>query len=205
MRTKSGNKERAIAEAAVKVFARDGFHGAKISRIAKEANVATGSVYLYFRNKQSILQHLFIEIWQRIHDQLLAVVSRPDSSPREKLEDFIDRILALFSKSPNLALVFVNEQHHLVREGSGEFMQYYEDFLALGEEVVREGVRTGEFRNDIDPRIISNFVFGGLRQLLQQWARSPKDFRIGAIRQVIKTMTVNGLVTLPRPDPALSD
>ena len=194
MRYRIGNKERDIADAAVKVFARDGFHGAKITKIAKKAGVATGSVYLYFHNKESILHHLFNEIWQRIRDQLLGVVSRSDTTPKDKLEDIVDRIFALFSKNPALALVFVNEQHHLIREGTGEFMRYYEDFLKLGEEVVRDGVRLGQFRSDVDPRVFSNFVFGGMRQLLQLWALSQKDFPLNTIRQVIKTVTVGGIL-----------
>ena len=197
MRTRSGNKERDIANAAIKVFARDGFHGAKITKIAAEAGVATGSVYLYFHNKESILHHLFNEIWQRIRDQLLSVVSRSDTTPKDKLEDIFNRIFALFSKNPDLALVFVNEQHHLIREGTGEFMRYYEDFLKLGEEVVRDGIRLGQFRDDIEPRVFSNFVFGGIRQLLQLWAHSQKDFSLTAIRQAIKTVAVGGILKHP--------
>ncbi len=200
MRKRSGNKERDIANAAVKVFARDGFHGAKITRIAKEAGVATGSVYLYFHNKESILHHLFIEIWQRIRDQLAIVASRTETSPRDKVEEIIDRVFMLFSKNPDLALVFVNEQHHLVREGTADFMKYYEDFLKLGEEVVREGIRIGQFRPEIDPRVASNFVFGGLRQLLQRWAISKGDFPLITIRRAIKTIAISGLLKQPDSD-----
>lgn len=194
MRRRSGNKSQDITNAAVKVFARDGFHGAKITRIAQEAGVATGSVYLYFRNKESILHHLFNEIWQRIRDQLAIVISRRDTTPREKVEEIIDRVVMLFSKNPDLALVFVNEQHHLVRKGSAEFMRYYEDFLKLGEDVVREGIRRGEFRPEIDPRVASNFVFGGLYQLLQRWAISQGEFPLITIRRGIRAIAVSGLM-----------
>lgn len=197
MRTKSGNKDRDIANAAIKVFARDGFHGARITRIAEEAGVATGSVYLYFKNKESILHHLFFEIWQRIRDQFMGVVSRADITPREKLEELVDRIFALFSRNPSLALVFVNEQHHLVREGTAEFMKYYEDFLKLTEDVIRDGVKKGQFRKDVDARVFSNFVFGGMRQLLQHWARSQKEFPLNSIRQGIRIIAIQGILKTP--------
>jgi len=198
MRSRTGNKEKSIADAAVSVFARDGFHGARIASIAKEAGVATGSVYLYFRNKESILHHLFHQIWQRIRDQLVLVVNKSDKTPKEKVEDIVDRLFALFSRDPALAQVFVNEHYLLLREGTGAFVKYYEDFLLMGEEVVRDGIRQGQFRADIDPRIYSNFVFGGIRQLLQFWARAPREYSFNSIRQRIKTIALNGL--LPQSD-----
>jgi TetR/AcrR family fatty acid metabolism transcriptional regulator len=84
MRRKSGDKEKSIANAAIKVFARDGFHGAKITRIAEEAGVATGSVYLYFKNKESILKHLFSQLWQELHEAFDIAVHRTDLSAQGK-------------------------------------------------------------------------------------------------------------------------
>lgn len=194
MRRRSGDKQKSIANAAVKVFARDGFHGAKITRIAEEAGVATGSVYLYYRNKESILHHLFSELWQAMHDSFESLLERKDCSAQEKIELLIDNIFDLFSQNPPLALLFVNEQHHLLREGTGEFMHYYIDFLRMGEQVVRDGIRRGEFTTDIEPRSFTNFVFGGIRQLLHQWARAPRQFPLNTIRRNIKDITMHGLL-----------
>jgi TetR/AcrR family fatty acid metabolism transcriptional regulator len=198
MRRRSGDKERKILNAATKVFARDGFHGAKISRIASEAGVATGSVYLYFRNKESILHQLFARLWRQLHEEFEGVVHQPALEPREKVEQIIDRILDQFSKDPSLALLFVNEQHQLLRQGTGEFMQYYVDFLQLGERVVREGIARGDFRSEIDPRIFTNLVFGATRQLLHQWARAPRQFPLDTVRHEIKSVFLNGLLS-PSP------
>lgn len=196
MRRKTGDKERRIAEAAVQVFARDGFHGAKITRIAKEAGVATGSVYLYFRNKESILHHLFARLWRELHTAF-AEVYNADLSARAKVEEIIDRLLDQFEKNPSLALLFVNEQHQLLRDGTGEFMQYYVDFLQLGERIVREGMRSEEFRSDTDARIFTNLVFGGVRQLLHQWARAPRQFPLQSVRSEIKRIILHGLLSTP--------
>lgn len=195
MRRKSGDKEKSIANAAIKVFARDGFHGAKITRIAEEAGVATGSVYLYFKNKESILQHLFTQLWQELHVAFDEAVRREDLSARERIEEIIDRLFDQFSRNPSLALLFVNEQHQLLRQGTGEFMQYYVDFLQLGERVVQEGIRNREFRRDIDARIFTNLVFGAIRQLLHQWARAPRQFPLNTIRREIKAVFLTGLLT----------
>ncbi len=196
MRRKTGDKERRIAEAAVKVFARDGFHGAKITHIAKEAGVATGSVYLYFHNKESILHHLFDRLWQELHTAF-AEVYRADLSARAKVEEIIDRLLDQFEKNPSLALLFVNEQHLLLRDGTGEFMQYYVDFLQLGERIVREGMRSGVFHPDTDARMFTNLVFGGVRQLLHQWARAPRQFPLQSVRSEIKRIILHGLLHRP--------
>ena len=194
MRRKSGDKEKRIADAAIRVFGRDGYHGAKITRIAEEAGVATGSVYLYFRNKQSILQYLFAKLWKELHVGFAYVAQQADLDPRTKVELIIDGILDQFEKNPSLALLFVNEQTQLLRDGTGEFMQYYVDFLQLGERVVRDGIRNGVFRPDVDPRIFTNLVFGATRQLLHQWARAPRQFPLDTVRREIKAVFFGGLL-----------
>ncbi len=196
MRTRSGDKEKSIANAAVKVFARDGFHGAKITRIAEEAGVATGSVYLYFKNKESILHHLFSKLWLAMHVSFEDLLKRDDLSAREKIEELFDSLFSLFAQNPPLALLFVNEQPYLLREGTGVFMQYYVEFLRMGEQVVRDGIKKGEFNPNVDPRSFTNFVFGGIRQLLHQWARAPRQFPMSAVLRDIKEVTMFGL--LPR-------
>lgn len=195
MRRKSGDKAKRIANAAIQVFARDGFHGAKITRIAKEAGVATGSVYLYFRNKESILHHLFAQMWQELHEAFDATTYSTELTPRQKVEEIIDRLLDQFAREPSLALLFVNEQNQLLRESSGRFVQYYVDFLQLGERVVREGMRSGDFRSDVDARIFTNLVFGGVRQLLHQWARAPRQFPMPSVRTEIKRIILFGLLS----------
>lgn len=193
MRRQSGEKKKRIAEAAVRVFARDGFHGAMISRIADEAGVATGSVYLYFDGKESILQHLFSELWQGLHEVFTQVVEDSGRDAVEKIEALIDGIFSLFSKNPNLAKVFVNEQHHLVRDGTGDFMPFYQEFLAFGEQVFREGVEEGLFKRSVDPLAFTHIVFGSFRQLLNQWARAPKAFALNALQTELKEIVLNGV------------
>jgi len=70
MRVKEGNKERDIIVAAVKIFASMGYHNAKISKIAETAGVATGSVYVYFKNKEDVLLKIFSDLWNKMYDEL---------------------------------------------------------------------------------------------------------------------------------------
>ncbi|MBR9976503.1 MAG: TetR/AcrR family transcriptional regulator [Bacteroidetes bacterium] len=196
MRRRTGDKERWITAAAMKIFAREGFHGAKITSIAKEAGVATGSVYLYFANKEGLLQHIFSELWQAMHASFQDLLLRKELTEKERIEHLIDSIFDLFADRPALALLFVNEQPYLLREAPGEMMYHYVDFLRMGEQVVRSGIGKGEFSPDMHPRVFTNFVFGGIRQLLQQWARAPRQFPLYVIRTEIKRIVMQGL--LPR-------
>ncbi|HPI72262.1 MAG TPA: TetR/AcrR family transcriptional regulator, partial [bacterium] len=111
MRTKTGNKEQRILEAAVAIFARDGYHHSRISDIAELAGISVGSVYLYFDNKESILNRLFSDLWARLVGQLKAQYRRQDLTAVEKLDIMIDLIFNGFIHHADLAVVFVNEQN----------------------------------------------------------------------------------------------
>ena len=124
MRLKEGNKEKDILEAAVKVFAEEGFHKAKISTIAESAGVATGSVYLYFKNKDDLLNTIFQGLWERLYDELKIISDNKVLSPGEKIDAMLDLVFDIFTENPSLALVFVNEQHNLMRNNKEGFISY---------------------------------------------------------------------------------
>ncbi len=91
MRTKEGNKEKDILEAAVKVFAESGFHRSKISKIAELAKVATGSVYVYYENKYDILRKIFEKLWNRLHRELTTIADDKSLTPEEKVDLMIEK------------------------------------------------------------------------------------------------------------------
>jgi TetR/AcrR family fatty acid metabolism transcriptional regulator len=193
MRTKEGNKEKDILEAAVKVFASNGYHKAQISKIAEIAGVATGSVYVYFENKESILLKIFEQLWEKLFDELKIVSETQNLSPLERIDAMIDLVFDVFTENPSLAIVFVNEQNHLQRSNHDGFTSFYEKFLDLGEEVIKEGMKKGLFSPSIDLNVFRYYLLGGIRNLLQHWAQDPKDFPLNKIRQNIKLLTKHGI------------
>ena len=193
MRRKSEDKRRRIAEAAVRVFARDGFHKAMISRIADEAGVGTGSVYLYFEGKEDILQHLLSGLWERLHQMFERVVNDDGLDPGEKIEALIDGVFFIFERDPSLAQIFVHEQPRLVRDGTGGFMAFYEEFLAMGAGVFKEGIDSGSFKPSLDPSVFTYVVLGALRQLLNQWARAPRDLPLETLQVQLKGIIMGGV------------
>jgi len=194
MRVKEGNKEKDIIEAAIKVFAKDGFHQAKISKIAEVAGIATGSVYLYFKNKDSILDKIFEELWSKICLETNSLSKRSDINPVEKFETMIDVVFDLFISNPSLAVVFVSEEHYLMRNRGSNIAEYYEKFLDTGESIITEGVQKGIFNKNINASVFRNFTFGGVRHLLHQWAQFPEDFPLNTVRQNVKFILKKGIL-----------
>ena len=193
LRVKEGNKEKDILNAAVKVFANYGYHDSKISKIAEIANVATGSVYVYYKNKEDILLKIFSELWTKLYDELDLIVANSSMSSIEKLEAMIDLIFDAFAERPSLALVFVNEQNHIERSNKKDFTVYYDKFLDKGEVIVRKGIDEGHFSENIDLTIFRNFVFGAIRHLIHCWARDPKTFTINKTRMNVKLLIKHGI------------
>jgi len=193
MRVKEGNKEKDILEAAVKVFSRQGYHKAKISKIAEVAGVATGSVYVYFENKEDVLLIIFDRLWEKLYNEFKSLSERPNLTPLELIDSMIDLVFDTFTENPALADIFVNEQNHLQRSNKVKFTNYYEKFVDLGEEIIAHGIQNKYINNGIDVRIFRYYILGALRNLLHSWSHDPKNFPLNKIRQNVKYLTRYGI------------
>ena len=198
MRTKEGNKEKDIIEAAVEVFAREGYHNARITTIADAAGCSTGSVYLYYESKEDLLLEIFRRLWQELTTTTAEFVRRTDIGPVAKFEGMLDLFFDLFASNRPLAIVFVNEQNHLVQRGTGDFNPLYERYLALAGEVLAEGRRAGAFNDTIDLKVLLQFAFGGIRNLIHQWASDPERLPLNTIRRNVKAIFKQGILA-PAP------
>ncbi|HAJ78939.1 MAG TPA: TetR family transcriptional regulator [Fibrobacteres bacterium] len=194
MRKKEGTKEKAILNAAIEVFARDGYFEAKMHRIADIAGIGTGTVYLYYGNKENILLKIFENVWENLFIMIDQINKRTDISVIEKFNAMIDVVFDLFTSNPSLALVFVNEQNHLIKKNNKQFTSYFEKTLSMCETVFKSGEKSNVFNNFISPHIFSYFFFGGLRNLLHQWAENSDLFPLNKIRQNVKQLVLNGII-----------
>ncbi len=194
MRRREGNKEKAIINAAIKVFAKFGYNNSKIVTIAKEAGVATGSVYLYYKNKEAILLTIFDQLWLELTQNLKVTINRSDIGPSQKLDIIIDNFFNLFIANPAIATVFVNEQHILIKNRRGNVGKHYNDFFDIAEEIIREGVQKKLFNEAADIRIFRYFIIGGLRNVLRQWAQQPELITLDNIQKNVKNFIKRGLV-----------
>jgi TetR/AcrR family fatty acid metabolism transcriptional regulator len=192
MRIKEGNKEKDILEAAIKVFAEKGYHKAKISKIAEVADVATGSVYVYYENKEDILLKIFEQLWGKVY-QDAQIITNSHSSPMAKLESLIDMAFDVFMENTSLAIVYVNEQSNLIQYSPQKFTANYDKFLDLCEDVVKEGINKKVMAENIDVKIFRNYFLGAFRNLLYHWAHDPQRFSLDKIRQNVKSLTKHGI------------
>lgn len=192
MRKKEGNKEQDVLSAAIKVFAKVGYFNAKIHNIADEAGIASGTVYLYFKSKEEILQKIFTSVWENLFSQI-EKIDCSENDPAIKVHRMIDSVFDMFDANPALALVFVNEQHHMVKKGNKYVLNNYQKTLKVCEKVLNEGVRNRVFSTTINPIIFSTFFFGGIRYLLQQWAQDTRKMDLKCIRENLKELILNGI------------
>ena len=162
------DKRRQILDAAVAVFARQGFHATRVSDIADEAGVAYGLVYHYFRSKDDVLNELFVERWSL----LLAAIEEADRAGgphRDRLAAVATFIVDSYRYDPELMKVIIVEvtraansfgQTHLV-----EIRRAYEGIA----KIVEDGQANGAFRDDVPPLFASMTFYGAVEQLLSGW------------------------------------
>jgi len=162
------NRRRQILDAAIRVFARQGFHACRVSDIAREAGVAYGLVYHYFESKEEVLNELFSERWSVLLAAIEEVDARP-IPPRAKLDAVAGFIIDSYRHDPELMKVIVVEvtraANSFGRTHLPEIRQAYE----LIAKIVSDAQQAGEFRRDVDPMYASMWFYGAIEQLLSAW------------------------------------
>jgi AcrR family transcriptional regulator len=166
--TAAVDKRRTILDAAIHVFARQGFHHCRVSDIADEAGVAYGLVYHYFDSKDQILNELFSERWSR----LLAAIDEVDTQsipPREKLAAVAEFIVESYRHEPELMKVIIVE----VTRAANSFGRVHLDEISSAYDkiakIVSDAQRDGVFRDDVDATFASMWFYGAIEQLLSGW------------------------------------
>ncbi len=161
-------KRRRILEAAIRTFGRRGFHEARIADIAADARVAEGTVYLYFRNKEDLLGVVFDESMDDVLEKGRAV-ARSHAPAAERLTALVDLHFQFIGSDRDLASVFqieLRRSARLVERFSRS--KLVEHFRLLGD-VLKDGIASGEFRKDLDPRLAVRILFGAADEILSEW------------------------------------
>jgi len=165
---KAADKRRAILDAAVKVFARQGFHACRVADIADEANVAYGLVYHYFPSKDEILNTLFLERWQ-VMLQTIREVDAQKIGVREKLVAIASFIVDSYAHDPDLMKVIIVEVTRAANSfGQTHLGQIREAYRLLGE-IVSKAQQDGLFKADIDAQFAAMAFYGVIEQMLTGW------------------------------------
>jgi AcrR family transcriptional regulator len=159
-------RRRQILDAAVRVFARSGYHGSRVGDIAEEAGVAHGLLYHYFPSKEAVLQTIFRENWGALIERFRAVEAADEPAP-EKLEGIAKILLRTWRNDPDLVTVMVREVARS-QQLQGQVEEVREAFVIV-QRVIEEGQAAGAFRPDLDARLASWVVYGGLEEVLTGW------------------------------------
>jgi TetR/AcrR family fatty acid metabolism transcriptional regulator len=186
-------KRRVILDAAVRVFARHGFHTSRVGDIAEEAGVAHGLLYHYFSSKDEVLQTLFSENWGDLLTRF-ELVESSDEPADEKLRGIVKILLRTWRNDPALVTVMVREvgrSPHLATQvediGKG---------FAVIQRIIEQGQAEGVFRPELDARLVSWVVYGGLEEILTGWVlgRLPDgDEEVARAERTILDVVCGGL------------
>ena len=164
----AAEKRRLILDAAVRVFARQGFHTCRVSDIADEAGVAYGLVYHYFRSKDEVLDTLFLERWNVMLDAIREVDGQ-DILARKKLEAIAGFIIDSYRHDPDLMKVIIVEVTRAANSfGQTHLAKITEAYNLIGA-VVEKAQAAGEFRDDISPQFAAMAFYGAIEQVLTGW------------------------------------
>ena len=160
------DKRRLILDAAVRVFARKGYHTCRVGDIAEEAGVAYGLVYHYFTSKEEVLETIFRETWTELLDAMRQVEESAEPA-QEQLRQVAAILLRAWRREPDLVRVLVREvaRSPELQRRVGEIGQAF----AAIERIVTRGQERGELRRDVEPRLASWIFYGAIEEILTGW------------------------------------
>lgn len=191
---KVNDKRAAILRAAAKVFARNGYFNSKVADIAREAGVADGTVYLYFKNKDDVL----ISLVSQKMDEFIArgrAQMETLNDPRDKLRALARLHLGGLGRDRDLAIVFQVELRQ-----STKFMEEFSatkmtEYFSLMRQTIEEGQRRGIFRKNLNPKVVSKILYGALDEMATNWILSSKRYNLESFADTVMDVFFHGVLT----------
>jgi len=200
-RRRDNDKRRRILDAAVRVFAKKGYFGAKVAEIARRAGVADGTIYLYFHNKEDILVSLFNEVMAEHIDGGRREVAELKGAP-ERLRAVASRHLRLFGGNRDLAIVFQVELRHSTRFLERFTGSWLQDYFALVNEIIEKGQMEGSLRAELPRKVATKAFFGALDEMVTSWILSHREYDLAQLAGPVVELFLDGAgargITEPR-------
>jgi TetR/AcrR family fatty acid metabolism transcriptional regulator len=196
------DKRRILLQAAVRVFARKGYHECRVGDIAVEAGVAHGLLYHYFSSKEEVLETIFRDTWTLMLETIHGV-QEPGEPARESLRKVAAIVLRTWRNDPDLVRVLVREvtrSQHLQEE-----IEEIDEAFATLRGIIERGQGTGEFRSELDPQFASTVFYGALDEILTGWVMGQLpdgDDDVARAERTVVDMLCGGLdreLSQPKP------
>ena len=187
------DKREAILRAGVRVFAAKGFFNSKVADIAREAGIADGTVYLYFKSKDEILHSIFDRAMADFIEEGRRELE-PIADPVEKLRTIARLHLERLSADRDLAIVFQVELR-----GSTKFMQEFSatgfaEYLNIIKKAIDEGQKSGVFRKDMKPVVCAKILYGALDEMVTNWILSANKYPLPPMAGEVLKIYLGGLL-----------
>jgi TetR/AcrR family fatty acid metabolism transcriptional regulator len=189
-------KRRQILEAAVRAFARKGYHACRVGEIAEEAGVAYGLVYHYFGSKEEVLQTIFRDTWTQMLARISELEAEGDPAG-EQVRKVTALILRTWIRDPDLVRVLVREVTRSPEQLQQQIDEIGHAYEAL-ERIVRRGQESGEFRREMDPQLAATIFYGALEEVLTGWVMGQLpggENEVAKAEQAVVSLLCDGLLT----------
>ena len=185
-------KYKQIVDAAVIAIAENGYHQAQVSKIAKQAGVADGTIYLYFKNKEDILISVFNEEMAVFVESLQDIIENGSSS-QDKLSRMIENHFKVLASDRYLATVTQLELRQSNKVLRLKINAVLKEYLKLLDQILIEGMLSGEFNQTMDVRLARQMVFGTIDEMITSWVMN--DYRYDLLAQVpkVQELILNGV------------
>ncbi|NRG46201.1 TetR/AcrR family transcriptional regulator [Bacillus sp. CRN 9] len=188
---KNKPKYRQIIDAAVIVIAENGYHQAQVSRIAKQAGVADGTIYLYFKNKEDILISLFQDKMGHFVDMIEEKIAGKEKAA-EKLLMMVETHFKILSEDQHLAIVTQLELRQSNKELRQKINTILKGYLALVDKILIEGKQSGEFSSDLDVRLARQMIFGTMDETATTWVMNDQKYDLPALAGAVHQLLITG-------------
>lgn len=186
-------KRQQILNASIQVIAENGYYKSQVSKIAKAAGVADGTIYLYFNNKEDLLISLFEEIITTFVEETKRAME-DDNNVKEQLRTLIVHHFEHLGNRPQLALLTQLELRQSQAPLRGKISVILEPYLTLIEGIVNSGMETGEFRKHLDIKIARQMIFGTMDQIVTSWVMGDMRSALSDQADAVYNLLANALI-----------
>ncbi len=188
----NNDKYHQILNAAIKVFAEQGYHKATISQVAKAAGVADGTIYIYFKNKADILFNFFSYKTRRVFDRFKEEVETAEHA-EDKLRNLIRRHLGEFQRDPNMAVVFQREALQARYIDEAYIKDITKMYLDIIEDILVQGQKEGSIRKDFQPGLVKRFILGAVNEVINTWVVTGIKYDLVAMADPLVDLYFKGI------------
>ncbi|GGD03079.1 TetR family transcriptional regulator [Pontibacillus chungwhensis BH030062] len=196
---KNRPKYKQIIDAAVEVIAENGYHSSQVSKIAKKAGVADGTIYLYFKNKEDILVSLFQEKMGQFIEKIEEDI-KTKSNAKEKLLAMINTHYGLLSQDHHLAIVTQLELRQSNKDLRLKINDVLKRYLLVIDHIVEEGKTEGLFHDSLDLRLVRQMVFGTLDETVTNWVMNDQKYSLTEQAEEVHELLIHGLTIHAKQD-----